>query len=211
VVTTQRAKQSFFRDKNSFQQPHFRNVIPPHMNTNALLTVLENHHAFDDHEERYRLDTILFVTQNQDRWWQRTTLAGHITASAFVLNAAHTHALLLHHAKLNRWLQPGGHLDSADAFPHSGALREAREESGIDNLELATQQLFDVDVHPIPARGAEPAHLHYDVRYLVIARDEDVTLSDESLGFKWISLHDIANNMEPSLARLARRAQQSLL
>jgi 8-oxo-dGTP pyrophosphatase MutT (NUDIX family) len=181
------------------------------MNTIALLAALESHRAFDAHEERYRLDTISFVSQHHGQWWQRTTLAGHITASAFVLNATHTHALLLHHAKLNRWLQPGGHLDSTDVFPHSGALREAREESGIGALELVTQQLFDVDVHPIPARGAEPAHLHYDVRYLVMARDDGVTLSDESLGFKWISLHDIANNMEPSLARLARRAQQTYL
>lgn len=178
------------------------------MNTDALLFALDNHRAFDDAEERYRIDTISFIVQNRNRWWQRTTLDGHITASAFVLNAAHTHALLLHHAKLNRWLQPGGHLDAADGFPHSGALREAREESGIASLSLVTQQLFDVDVHPIPARGAEPAHLHYDVRYLICAQDDAVTLSEESTGFKWIPLHDIATNMEPSLARLALRAQQ---
>jgi 8-oxo-dGTP pyrophosphatase MutT (NUDIX family) len=178
------------------------------MNTDNLYAALENHRAFDAREERYRIDTILFVAQNRGRWWQRTTLAGHVTASAFVLNAAHTHALLLHHAKLDRWLQPGGHLDAADDVPYHGALREAREESGIASLALATQQLFDVDVHAIPARAAEPAHLHYDVRYLITARDDEVTLSSESTSFKWILLRDIATGMEPSLARLALRAQQ---
>ncbi len=175
------------------------------MNTSTLLTSLQDHHAFDDTEEQYRVDTISFLHQHPNDCWQRSTLEGHITSSAWVLNAERTHALLLHHAKLNRWLQPGGHLDENDDFPYDGALREAREETGIATLTLASKALFDVDVHSIPARGAELQHLHYDVRYLVIARDDAVLLSDESLGFKWLLLTDIIKQTEPSIARMAHR------
>ena len=125
-------------------------------------------------------------------------------------NRANSHALLLHHAQLDRWLQPGGHLDETDASPARAALREALEESGIAQLRLANETLIDVDVHPIPARniGAimEPAHLHYDLRYLVDADRNDVVLSNESLGFQWVSIVEVARTAEPSIARLARKS-----
>jgi 8-oxo-dGTP pyrophosphatase MutT (NUDIX family) len=178
------------------------------MKTESLLAALQNHRAFDAIEEQHRLDTILFVQHHRENCWRRTTLAGHITAAAWVLNAERTHALLLHHAKLDRWLQPGGHVDESDVFPYDGALREAREETGIASLTLASELLFDVDVHHIPSRGAEPLHLHYDVRYLIVASDDAVTLSDESIGFRWISLVDIAAKSEPSIARMAQRCLQ---
>jgi 8-oxo-dGTP pyrophosphatase MutT (NUDIX family) len=141
------------------------------------------------------------------RWWRRSTLEGHITASAWVLNAPRTHALLLHHAKLNCWVQPGGHLDDSDASPATGAWREAREETGLKSLQLGDEKLFDVDVHAIPERGTEPAHLHYDLRYLIISSDSLVTLSDESLGARWIALEALAQPpFERSISRMAEKS-----
>ena len=134
-----------------------------------------------------------------------------------MVNQAHTHALLLHHVKLNLWVQPGGHLDDTDLSPAAGALREALEETGIPNLTLASETVFDVDIHSIPARPlsplrpgriqSEPAHLHYDVRYLIIAEDNRVAISEESLDAKWILLENLAQPAyERSIARMAEKS-----
>jgi 8-oxo-dGTP pyrophosphatase MutT (NUDIX family) len=79
--------------------------------------------------------------------------------------------LLLHHRKLDRWLQPGGHGDPGETTGEQVALREAFEESGIAGLSLdaAAPRPLDVDVHDIPAHGEEPAHEHLDLRYVVRA------------------------------------------
>jgi 8-oxo-dGTP pyrophosphatase MutT (NUDIX family) len=180
------------------------------MNTANLLASLEEHLSESAIEEKYRIDTISFLRRFPTYWWQRSNTEGHITASAMVVNRDKKYTLLLHHAKLNRWLQPGGHLDDADYSPAEGALREACEESGIATLSLVTEKLFDVDVHAIPARGigvaAEAAHLHYDVRYLVIADSNDVTLSNESTGFEWRRLEAlIAEDNDESISRMARK------
>lgn len=179
--------------------------------THALLAELTAHIAFDAVEEKHRLDTILFIEQHTNNWWQRTAHDGHVTASAWVLNAERTHALLLHHAKLDRWLQPGGHLDNSDESPARGALREAVEESGIITLLLVEAALFDVDVHPIPEckteRSSEPAHFHHDLRFLIIANDTSVVISDESLGAQWMSFSEIvASHLDESITRLAKKS-----
>ncbi len=185
------------------------------MNTAKLITSLEEHLSESAIEEKYRLDTIYFLRRFPTHWWQRSNTEGHVTASTMVVNRDKKYTLLLHHAKLNRWLQPGGHLDTTDDSPAEGALREAREESGIATLSLVSEKLFDVDVHPIPARGsgatAEAAHLHYDVRYLVIADSDDVTLSNESTGFEWRPLEGlIADDSDESISRMARKVLRFL-
>ncbi len=184
------------------------------MNTDAFIQALTAHTPADQEEENHRDEILRFVSANTQRWWMRATQSGHVTGSAWILNFARTHALLLHHAKLNRWVQPGGHLDDSDASPVAGAMREALEETGLANLQLVSDALFDVDVHSIPARDArpgkstmEPAHLHYDARYLIIAADADVTISEESLDAKWMLLEDLAQPAtERSIARLAEKS-----
>ena len=185
------------------------------MNTDALLSALNAHSPADQEEENHRGKMIAFVSAHSSGWWKRATAVGHVTGSAWILNVERTHALLLHHRKLNRWVQPGGHLDDTDASPHAGAMREAREETGIQDLRFADDVLFDVDIHVIPARPAqvgknetEPAHLHYDVRYLIIAAADHVTISAESLDAKWISLQDL---VQPAFERsIGRMAEKSL-
>lgn len=176
------------------------------MHTPTLLTALNFHTPHDADERRHREKIVAFVERNFQRWWQRSTLDGHITASAWVVNLSNTHALLLHHAKLNLWVQPGGHLDDTDASPESGALREATEETALSSLQLVEKNIFDVDVHAIPARGADPAHLHYDLRYLIISSDSAVTISEESLGARWIALKQLAQSpFERSISRMAEK------
>lgn len=180
------------------------------MRSTTLLENLAAHIAHDRDEEAHLARIRAFVAAHENGWWKRATQAGHVTASAWVVNAAGTHALLLHHAKLNLWLQPGGHLDDDDRSPAAGALREAIEETGLADLALTDARIFDVDVHSIPARTHEPAHLHYDLRYRIIARDDRVAISSESLGARWIALAELAGPAhERSIARMAEKSLQS--
>ena len=177
------------------------------MHTTLVRSALESHAPCDAEERAHCNDTIAFLERYPRAWWQRSTLDGHVTASAWVLNFSRAHALLLHHAKLNRWLQPGGHLDDTDATPADGAMREAREETGLDSLRLESEKIFDVDVHAIPARGSEPAHLHYDLRYLIISSGNALALSDESLAARWIALDELVRTpFERSIARMAEKS-----
>lgn len=90
---------------------------------------------------------------------------GHFTVSAFVIDAQQR-VLLIFHPKLCRWLQPGGHIEPTDADPIETARREVLEETGLDDLQLMHDGLVDFDIHDIPAFGTEPAHQHYDLRFL---------------------------------------------
>ena len=135
---------------------------------------------------------------------QRTHPPGHFTGSAWLVGADGTRVLLTHHRKLDRWLQLGGHADG-DADLARVALREAEEESGLAGLRVEGD-IFDLDCHAIPARGNDPEHLHWDVRYVVRAgADERYAVSTESLDLAWRPIAEIAADTEadPSLRRMA--------
>jgi 8-oxo-dGTP pyrophosphatase MutT (NUDIX family) len=124
----------------------------------------------DAAEARDRDRIVEFVLRHPDPF-DRSLREGHLTGSAIVVSADGTHTLLLHHRKLNRWLQPGGHGDAGERTGEEVALREAREETGIEGMELHAggPRPLDVDVHDIPPHGDDPAHQHLDLRYLVTA------------------------------------------
>ncbi len=128
-------------------------------------------HAPADAEEARDRDRILAFVSRHERPFDRAIREGHLTGSAITVSADASRVLLLHHRKLDRWLQPGGHGDPGETTGEEVALREAFEESGIAGLALhpTAPRPLDVDVHDIPARGDEPAHEHLDLRYLVRA------------------------------------------
>jgi 8-oxo-dGTP pyrophosphatase MutT (NUDIX family) len=138
--------------------------------------------------------------------FERSHPPGHFTGSAWLVSADGAHVLLTHHRKLGRWLQLGGHADG-DADLARVALREAQEESGLVDLE-GDAAIFDLDRHAIPARGSEPEHWHYDVRFVVRATgSEDFAVSEESLALAWKPVADIAADpaSDESLRRMAAK------
>jgi len=144
----------------------------------------------------------------------RTCLVGHITASAWLLAPSGEAALLTHHRKLGRWLQLGGHVDGETEIERA-ALREAVEESGMTRLQLVPwsgSELvpLDLDVHPIPARADEPAHEHWDVRFLLRAgADQELVVSDESNQLGWFEPDELSRvTSEESVLRLARKTRR---
>jgi len=150
-------------------------------------------------------DALRFIDAHPDHLW-RTCLRGHLTGSAWILSADRSKVLLTHHHKLDRWLQLGGHADG-DPDMVSVALREASEESGLTNLRVASGELFDFDRHEIPARGDEPAHWHFDFRFVIEADPaEPLMISSESKDLAWVEIGRVTSlNPEESMARMVRK------
>jgi 8-oxo-dGTP pyrophosphatase MutT (NUDIX family) len=175
------------------------------MHRGFLLKKLHQHKGIDSHEEEMRLRIIRFVEEYQN-CFERSLLIGHITASALIVNSAVTKTLLTHHHKLEKWLQLGGHSDG-DSDTLNVALREAEEESGLKSVVPLGEEIFDVDVHEIPERKNEPAHFHYDIRFLFEADDtEPLVISSESKDLAWVPFSDIGQyTTEESMLRMIRK------
>ena len=142
-------------------------------------------------------------TENVDLLFARKNFVGHITGSGFVLSRA-GRVLLIHHCALDRFLQPGGHVDR-DETPLEAARREVAEETGLHGLELLSCSDFltpwDVDSHEIPAKPkrGEPAHVHHDFRYLFrYSGEEDAVRANESevRAYRWADLREMAQMPE---------------
>ena len=147
--------------------------------------------------------TLLDDAQNP---FQRERLAGHFTASCWLVSADGARVLLTHHRKLGLWLQLGGHADGQRELS-AAALREAEEESGLAGLTIAPE-IFDLDRHRIPAHKTVPEHWHYDVRFVVRAgTDEVYTISEESLDLAWRDIAELAADpdADPSVRRMAEK------
>jgi 8-oxo-dGTP pyrophosphatase MutT (NUDIX family) len=120
---------------------------------------------------------------------------GHFTASAFIISPERDALLLILHAKLARWLQPGGHVEPSDGDLLAAARREAEEEVGLSDLELLTPAPFDLDVHDIPALRGDPAHAHFDVRFLFRARQRAFRAASDAKAARWVQLSELRIEM----------------
>lgn len=156
-------------------------------------------------------EILLDFINNSQHLYSRKNEIGHITGSAFIVSEDLKNALLILHAKYNKWVAPGGHVDEGENSLKAAA-RESSEEVGIQDLELLKPEIFDIDIHRIPPSTKngifEPEHWHFDVRYLFkIQANVKVDLNTlEAKGFKWPLLSEIAQDEDVSISRQAKKA-----
>lgn len=170
-----------------------------------LLSLLADYQPKTEDELQDLHQTRIFV-QEEESCFERSLEKGHITASAWLVNRENTHALLMLHAKLNLWCQLGGHCDgNGDVL--FVAVKEAQEESGISHIIPVSNQIFDISIHPIPFYKGIPAHLHYDIRFLLQVQSEEVVKqNEESQALLWVSKSPSElPSQESSLLRLHRK------
>ncbi|OGB97767.1 hypothetical protein A3F06_03035 [candidate division TM6 bacterium RIFCSPHIGHO2_12_FULL_36_22] len=155
------------------------------MHRKFLINLLQNYNPLATEEVGFKVRMLNFINQYED-CFERSLDIGHITGSAFLLNKDRSKALLMHHTKLDRWLQLGGHCDgNSDVL--AVAIKEAQEESGIMGIEPISMEIFDIDIHCIPANSREKEHDHYDVRFLLqVTSDEKLVQNRESKELRWI-------------------------
>ncbi len=161
----------------------------------------------DDYASRYPdevaiVDRFHRLRADHPDCFRRDCWAGHVTGAAWLLSPDRDAVLLTHHRKLDRWLQLGGHSDG-DRDPRSVAAREAEEESGLTVAPIGPG-LLDLDIHPIPARGPEPGHLHYDLRFAFVSTSGwDYRVSQESRDLAWVPIERLHKRVdEPSILRM---------
>ncbi len=173
---------------------------------NKLFTQLNTYQPDNSDEIQFKEHMLDLLSTYGEQAFLRELKHAHFTASAWLVNSTFTEALLLAHKKLQQWLQPGGHADgNTDLL--AVALKEAQEETGLNKLLVHSANIFDIDIHCIPAKGTIAEHLHYDVRFLIsVSADQNVLLNEESLAYRWVgmaTMTEVTDNT--SIIRMANK------
>ena len=176
-----------------------------------LNELLENYRPFDRHETAMVARLKAFLAEKGEHFGRELAgIAphwGHVTGSAWIVDESGENVVLVFHRKLEKWVQPGGHCEGQSEVLEV-AVREAREETGLDVWAHDTT-IFDIDAHEIPEYWNTPAHVHYDVRFLLRAHlGQTPVVSDESGDVKWVSLEEAQKfSGEASIARMIAKTK----
>ena len=185
-----------------------------------LVEILSRHVTSETREEADRLRMIEFARTHPDPF-DRSIREGHFTGSGLVMAGDGSAVLLLHHIKLHRWLQPGGHGEPGETRGESIAGREVAEETGITpRLHPTAPRPFDIDIHTIPARKQDAQHEHLDLRYLFVGDPAEALRAEAPEGpavtpagptLRWFKVEEaLAMDVDPGLKRMIRKARTLL-
>jgi 8-oxo-dGTP pyrophosphatase MutT (NUDIX family) len=171
----------------------------------SAVEMLTDWRAPDPGQNTLRHAVLAFLAARPDGCL-RDCVPGHVTGSALVLDHTGTHALLTLHPRFGRWLQLGGHCEKSDADILAVALREATEESGIDDLTI-DPELAALHVHPVTCSLGVPTR-HLDMQFIVRApRGAEIACSEESLDLRWWPLDGLPDDCDFGLTQLAAAAK----
>ncbi|MFF9346083.1 NUDIX hydrolase [Streptomyces sp. NPDC014734] len=176
------------------------------LHDDAVLVLKKYENPADQVQQGLRQVYLDHLAQHPDGIWKACG-AGHLTASALVVDPERGRVLLTLHRKLRMWLQMGGHCEPQDGTLAAAALREATEESGISGLALLPGGPVTLDRHRIPA----PCHWHLDVQYAALAPvGATEQISDESLDLRWFTYDEVPSVADTSVVRLVARVRAAL-
>ena len=179
---------------------------------NALRQEIKSFQCLYDGENEDR-EAMLKLLDSPSPFHRQQFQPGHFTASAFVLHPSKESILLIFHEKLKLWLQPGGHVDPADASVQAAAARELAEETCVTDaiLHPHIEGPLAIDIHTIPARKSEPDHLHFDIRYLFLAANEEIQAESDALDARWVPFTELEDlKTDTSVLNTIRRIRQLL-
>ncbi len=177
----------------------------------TLISFLEGYQPSEEKDQQDK-ERMLGFARSLANPLSRSEQEAHFTGSAIVVHPAKDQICLVFHGKYHRWIQLGGHGEVEDQGDISAtALREAREESGLEVEHFGGQPcLIDIDVHPIPARGSEPEHFHLDMRFLFQAQTDQLTRDpNESDDLRWLTWEEALKVMDTDLScrRMLQKAK----
>ncbi|SMG40734.1 NUDIX domain-containing protein [Marivirga sericea] len=172
------------------------------------MELLKNYIPVSETEQRYKEKMLELYETKGEQAFNRSNLEAHFTASAWIVDPYSKEILLLHHKKLNKWLQPGGHADGETNL-EAVARKEVKEETALENLHLIRDEIFDIDIHLIPENKGIPQHEHFDVRFAYFCNDiEKTQINFESNDFHWINLDKVESlTNEPSILRMKAKSK----
>jgi len=163
--------------------------------------------AGDGEAEKSRELALALLASSPSPFWRGQFNPGHITCTGLVFSPAQDRILLVFHRRLQRWLLPGGHVETDDALIGDAARREVVEETGAALRADDAPLLVGVDVHGIPPRRDEPFHLHHDLIFRFQAGSDACQPSEEAREVVWCSVPEFDRYQLPgSLRRSYARA-----
>lgn len=169
-------------------------------------------------QEREDKKEILRQMEQADHILTRDNRNAHITVSAWIMDRDRKKVLMAYHNLYQSWAWLGGHADG-DADLKAVALKEIREESGLESVRFVTEDIFSLEILTVDGhekRGSYvPSHLHLNVTYLLEADEEDAlrVKPDENSGVQWFSLEEaLGACSEPWMAeRIYRKLNEKLM
>ena len=163
---------------------------------------IKAYRPWNEQERQDQAVILAFLERNPDAFY-RSNLLAHMTASAWVVNPQRSKALMVYHRLYDSWSWAGGHADGEEDLL-AVALREVREETGVQRLRPVTEEIYSLEVLTVDGHEKHgryvPSHLHLNVTYLLEA-EEDQPLrvcEAENSGVAWFSLADaLSASTEP--------------
>ena len=160
---------------------------------------------------------IVEAIDNNSNLLTRENKVMHMTSSGYIVNKTRDKVLMIYHKIYNSWSWTGGHNDGDDDFLHV-AIKEAKEETGLEKVTPVSDTILSLDVLPVNGhikRGSFVSpHLHLSVAYLLEADENDklVVNTEETEGVKWIPINEISKYCsEPEMIKLYEKFNKKIM